>query len=114
LDRQIYSEKKKLRKNGTVMYYIIRRRPPGAGLFSNVFHLIQGIINAQDLSVKIDGNRFGITKVEPIVDFKNYYMSQLHLQSEFPVSTNSWELYFEQLTRVNLDIIYKRALVHFM
>jgi hypothetical protein len=46
------------------------------------------------------------SNILPIVDFKNYYMSQLHLKKEFPLDTNSWEIYFEQLSTFNLDDVY--------
>ena len=34
-------------------------------------------------------------------------MSQLHLKNEFPINSNSWEIYFEQLSTFNLRDVYK-------
>jgi hypothetical protein len=119
VDQKIYSERKKLRKNTEQVFYVIRRRPPGAGLFSNVFHVLQGIINANrvDIDVELGRKEHWLDPSDenlenkaaiPIVDFQNYYMSQLHLKSEFPLNTNSWEIYFEQISKYNLENVYKK------
>jgi hypothetical protein len=122
IDQKVYGERRKLRKDTEVVFYIIRRRPPGAGLFSNVFHVIQGIINARNIVIDVNKkgeehqkeirdkkleNKVGGGDIVPIVDFQNYYMSQLHLKGEFPLNTNSWEIYFEQLSTFSLDNVYK-------
>lgn len=54
IDQKVYGEKRKLRKDTKIVFYIIRRRPPGAGLFSNVFHVIQGIINARNIVIEFN------------------------------------------------------------
>jgi len=121
VDQKVYGERRKIKKINEITFYIIRRRPPGAGLFSNVFHVLQGIINARNLVInvntaesqdlkeksfkKLESNCAG--SIVPIVDFQNYYMSQLHLKGEFPNNINSWEIYFEQLSEYNLDDVYK-------
>ena len=80
VDQRVYSERKKLRKNTEIVFYIIRRRPPGAGLFSNVFHVLQGIINARNVVTDDEMERKNHSKepsyeklenkvVVPIVDF---------------------------------------------
>ena len=121
VDQKLYSERRKLRKDTEIVFYIIRRRPPGAGLFSNVFHVIQGIINVSNLVIDVNKKREEHQKerrdkklenkvgegIVPIVDFQNYYMSQLHLKGEFPLNTNSWEIYFEQLSTFSLGNVYK-------
>lgn len=34
-------------------------------------------------------------------------MSQLHLKGEFPLNINSWNIYFEQISKFNLDDVYR-------
>lgn len=122
-DQKKYSEKRKIRKNDKIIFYVIRRRPPGAGLFSNVFHVVQGIIHASNLVIDSDKEKCQASKeksikklgddlettIVPVVDFQNYYMRELHSKGEFPANTNSWEIYFEPLSKYNLNDIYKSA-----
>ena len=119
VDQRVYSERRKLRRKTEIVFYIIRRRPPGAGLFSNVFYVLQGIIHAQNIVIddEMDGKRHLKESIDeklknkavvPIVDFQNYYMSQLHLKGEFPLNTNSWDVYFEQISKFKLDDVYKK------
>jgi hypothetical protein len=63
--------------------FIIRRRPPGAGLFSNVSHVLQGIIRAENL---------GLT---PYVDMENYW-TWYSRPYKLAHSNNAWEYFFKQ------------------
>ena len=74
--------------------YIIRRQPPGAGLFSNVNHVLQGVIRAQQLGAK------------PVVDMQNYWTTDSQ-KGKFLDTKNAWEYFFEPLGGLTLDIAYK-------
>jgi hypothetical protein len=76
--------------------YLIRRRPPGAGLFSNVNHVIQGIMRSQELGLS------------PVVDMKNYWT---WYNRGYPLanSYNAWEYFFEQTSDFELEAINKGA-----
>lgn len=98
-DNKFYQEIKYYKSKSKSKFYIIRRRPPGAGLFSNVFHVIQGILRAESISID--------TQLLPIVDFENYYMGEIHSLKDFPAKSNSWTNYFLQLSPYELDDVYK-------
>ena len=68
-------------------------------MFSNVFHVIQGILRAESISID--------TQLLPIVDFENYYMGEIHSLKDFPAKSNSWTNYFLQLSPYELDDVYK-------
>ncbi len=70
--------------------YLIRRRPPGGGLFSNVNHVLQGIEYAKNHNMI------------PIVDMQNYWTSYSQ-NKPFNDSRNSWEYFFEPLSKVKID-----------
>lgn len=74
--------------------YIIRRQPPGAGLFSNVNHVLQGIIRAQQLGAK------------PVVDMQNYWTTDSQ-KGKFLDTKNAWLYFFEPLGGLTLDSAYK-------
>lgn len=69
--------------------YVIRRRPPGGGLFSNVNHVMQGLEYAR--------NRGYI----PIVDMENYWTTYSQLKS-FNRTHNAWEYFFQPTSSVKL------------
>jgi hypothetical protein len=74
-------------------YYIIRRQPPAAGLFSNINHVLQGLIEAQSL------------KLKPIIDMENYwteYSQPFMYQNTF----NSWEYFYQQPFNLDLEEVY--------
>jgi hypothetical protein len=72
--------------------YLIRRRPPGGGLFSNVNHVLQGIEYAKKMNMI------------PIVDMQNYWTS--YSQSKpFNNSKNSWEYFFKPVSEVKISEI---------
>lgn len=81
-------------KNNRVKYFVIRRRPPGAGLFSNVNHVLQGCLRAEAL------------ERVPVVDMQNYqnwYSRNYSLCN----TKNTWEFFFRPLSPLPLEKIYK-------
>lgn len=73
--------------------YIIRRRPPGAGLFANVKHVLEGLIHA---------NEHGYI---PVVDMKNYPTEYSSLW-KFNGTRNAWEYFFEPVSNMTLKEAY--------
>lgn len=71
-------------------YFIIRRRPPGGGLLSNVNHVLQGVVRAQELNLL------------PKVDMQRY-QTEYSEKNKFLDTNNSWEYFFEPLSggRIN-------------
>ncbi len=51
--------------NPTKNFFIIRRRPPGWGFFSNYFHVLKGVIHAEQ------------NNLVPVVDMENYWIGEL-------------------------------------
>lgn len=72
------------------IYFIIRREPPGAGLFSNINHVLQGLRESE--------NRGLI----PVVDMQNYW-SSYSLSVPIHGTQNSWEYFFKQPAEVSLQ-----------
>ena len=74
-------------------YMVIRRRPPGAGLLSNVNHVMQGIERSRELGII------------PVVDMNRY--PTIYTQSRGVLGkTNSWEYFFQPLSRMSLNEVY--------
>ena len=71
-------------------YLIIRRRPPGAGLFSNVNHVLQGLLRAESLGLI------------PVVDMQNYITEQ-NCHYKLGNTRNSWEYFFRPVSDVRLE-----------
>lgn len=71
---------------------VIRRRPPGGGLFSNVNHVLQGLEKARS------------EDLIPVVDMENYWTSYCQKQ-KFNGSHNSWEYFFNPVSSVKLKEI---------
>ena len=69
--------------------YVIRRRPPGGGLFSNVNHVLQGIEYAK------------INQLTPIVDMQNYWTSYSQRKS-LNNTKNAWEYFFEPVSQIKI------------
>lgn len=69
--------------------YVIRRRPPGGGLFSNVNHVLQGIEYSKS------------NNLTPIVDMQNYWTSY---SQRVPLNNtkNAWEYFFEPISEVKI------------
>jgi hypothetical protein len=80
--------------NNDIEVYIIRRKPPGAGLFSNVNHVLQGLIYAEKKGMNA------------VVDMKNYSTEYSRIR-KFNGSKNAWEYFFYPVTNVNLADAYK-------
>jgi hypothetical protein len=76
-------------------YFIIRRQPPGAGLFSNLNHVMQGIERAKQL------------RLNPIVDMQ-YYWTEYSVPGKFIDTRNAWEYFFIQLTDTKLKDVYRQ------
>ncbi|MCG3774476.1 MAG: hypothetical protein JW395_1299 [Nitrospira sp.] len=83
-------------KNPNLTFYVIRRLPPGAGLFSNVWHVISHVNK-----VKKDG-------WIPVVDMERYttfYNEPVEINGTF----NAWEYYFKQPSPYSLNDAYEGA-----
>lgn len=74
--------------------YVIRRRPPGAGLFSNVNHVLQGLIYS-------DKNN-----LIPVVDMETYSTEYSQLRKVHG-SRNAWNYFFKPVSNINLKEAYK-------
>ena len=75
------------------IYFIIRREPPGAGLFSNLNHVLQGLIEAEE------------RELIPVVDMQNYWTSY-SLSVPVNGTRNTWEYFFYQPTIHSLNEAY--------
>jgi hypothetical protein len=75
-------------------FYIIRREPPGDGLFSNFHYVLGHIIYA------IGGGYI------PVVDMKNY-LTYYNENAPINGSLNAWEYYFKQPTEYTLEEAYQ-------
>jgi len=80
--------------NKNIKIYIIRRKPPGGGLFSNVNHVLQGLIYAKE------------AKMCPVVDMKNYATEYSQI-SRFNGEKNAWEYFFAPVSNITLAEAYK-------
>ena len=94
-----FSEKLDLRRSSENVY-VIRRRPPGAGLFANVNHVLQGILRAEQLNLT------------PVVDAKNYW-TLYNKPFKISNSYNSWNYFFESLSYFDIDNIPKNSIISF-
>ena len=80
--------------NEKIEIYIIRRKPPGGGLFSNVNHVLQGLIYAKEM------------KMYPVVDMKNYATEYSQIYG-FNGEKNAWEYFFNPVSNISLTDSYK-------
>ena len=82
-----YLEKKKSfgDSNPEIIFYVIRRRPPGWGYFSNLFHVAQGLLYAEEKGYI------------PVVDMENYWMAELNTLKRINGTYNSWCYFFQQV-----------------
>jgi hypothetical protein len=92
-----FSEKLDLRRS-LENVYIIRRRPPGAGLFANVNHVLQGILRAEQL------------KLTPVVDAKNYW-TLYNKPFKISNSYNSWNYFFESVSHLDIENLPKNSII---
>ena len=81
--------------NPETIFYVIRRRPPGWGYFSNLFHVAQGLLYAEEK---------GYT---PIVDMENYWMSELSSVKGVDGEKNAWCYFFKQVSEYSLSQVYQ-------
>ena len=84
----------------TLGVYVIRRRPPGGGLFSNVNHVLQGI----EHSIERD--------LIPVVDMQNYWTSYSQ-RKKYNESYNAWEYFFEPVSPIYLNDLKNFSHVYF-
>lgn len=94
--RHLKEEKKNFGKlNRKITFYVIRRTPPGAGLFSNYLLVLMHLKYAE------------LNNFTPVIDYKNYsnyYSGKSHNTSE-----NYWDNYWEQPNKYNLDEAYQSS-----
>lgn len=92
-----YRESKKTfgNLNKGVELYVIRRRPPAWGLFSNILFVIQGLIYAKHHSY------------EPVVDMENYWVRELSSVRAINNSKNAWCYFFEQTSQYSISEAYR-------
>ena len=69
--------------------FLIRRQPPGAGLFSNMNHVLQGVIRSRELGLR------------PVVDMQNYWTWYSN-PKEFLETLNSWEYFFQPMSHLKV------------
>lgn len=81
--------------NSSEIIYVIRRRPPAWGLFSNILFVCQGLIYAK---------KFGFT---PVVDMENYWVRELSSFKSINNSHNAWCYFFKQTSHHNLKEVYQ-------
>lgn len=69
--------------------FLIRRQPPGAGLFSNMNHVLQGIVRSRELGLR------------PVVDMQNYWTWYSN-PKVFLNTLNSWEYFFRPMSDLKI------------
>jgi hypothetical protein len=74
--------------------YVIRRRPPAAGLFSNVNHILQGLIYSDE------------NNMVPVVDMKNYSTGYSQFR-KLHGSRNAWDYFFKPVSKISVKEAYK-------
>lgn len=95
-EKEIFKEESKSYGdlNSDKTFYVIRRTPPAAGLFSNYGVVLLHILEAEKRNLI------------PVIDYENYYSN--YLEEELVNETkNAWEYYFKQPTKYKLEEIYK-------
>ena len=94
---ELYREQKKSYGviNPNINFFVIRKRPPGWGFFSNLFYVLQGLKYAEDN---------GYT---PVVDMENYFMSELSALQPINGTRNAWNYFFDQVSDYQLSEVYK-------
>jgi len=78
-----------------VYFYVIRKRPPGWGFFSNVFYVLQGLKYSEELGCV------------PVVDMENYFMSELSALRPINGTRNAWNYFFENVSGYKLSEVYR-------
>lgn len=92
-----YLEKQKSfgRKNQELTFFVIRKRPPAAGFFANTYHVLQGIIHANEKNYT------------PVVDMENYWVDELSSVRKINGTNNAWEYFFNPVSEFSLEEVYK-------
>jgi len=92
----IFSETRKEfgKQNKDIEIFIIRRKPPGGDLFSNVNFVLQGLIYAKK------------REMYPVVDMQNYSIEYSRIR-KFNGKKNAWEYFFNPVSNINLIDAYK-------
>lgn len=81
--------------NPELTFYVIRRRPPAAGFFSNVLFVCQGLLYASEK---------GFT---PVVDMENYWVQELSSVRKIKNTRNAWCYFFQQTSEYSLEEVYR-------
>ena len=81
--------------NPTTHFFIIRRRPPGWGFFSNYFYVLKGIMHAEQ------------NNLVPVVDMENYWIGELSSLKKINGTHNAWCYFFNQTSEFTLSEVYK-------
>ena len=81
--------------NPTKIFYVIRRRPPGWGFFSNIFFVLQGL----DYAAK--------NGYIPIVDMEHYWIGELSSLRKINGTYNAWCYFFNQVSKYSIEEVYK-------
>ena len=89
----LYSLKSFGNKNPKKIFYVIQRSP-GGGMFSNLNYVVHHLLIAE---------KFGFI---PTVDMANYY-TLYNEKRDIKGTDNSWEYYFEPVSKYSLTEIYK-------
>lgn len=92
IEKLDWKQKKYITHPNEPIYYIIRRKSPGAGFFSNYFYVLSHIIYAEE------------NEWIPVVDMENY--KTLYSEKEVNGKRNTWEYFFLQPNDISLDKVY--------
>lgn len=81
--------------NPDITFFVIRRRPPAWGFFSNLMFVLQGIIYSDEHGYV------------PIVDMENYWVSELSSSKKVNGTFNAWCYFFNQVSNYSLNDVYR-------
>ena len=81
--------------NPTKNFFIIRRRPPGWGFFSNYFYVLKGVMHAEQ------------NNLVPVVDMENYWIGELSSLKKINGTHNAWSYFFNQTSEFTLSEVYE-------
>lgn len=81
--------------NKDLVFFVIRRRPPAWGFFSNVFYVAQGLIHAEENGYM------------PVVDMQNYWVAELSSTKKINDTYNAWCYLFEPVSAYSLEEVYR-------
>jgi hypothetical protein len=97
IDNDRYIEKSKSfgSLNTNLKFYVIRRRPPASGFFSNILFVCQGLFYASEK---------GYT---PVVDMENYWVHELSSLRKINNTKNAWCYFFDQTSEFSLSEVYE-------